>query len=145
MSEGSMREMVGAYFETHVEFARHAGLRVDEVGEGVSACSIDVDAGVHRNGMGTVHGGVHATLIDTAMAVAVASLGMRGATTQMNVHFVGAARGGRLVCRAEIVHRTRKTATAEARVHDATGQLLSLATASFHIFAEGLTTMPSAE
>jgi uncharacterized protein (TIGR00369 family) len=145
MSEGSMREMVGRYFETQVEFARHVGIRVDEVRAGASTCSIEMDGAVHRNGLGVVHGGVHATLIDTAMAVSVASLGLRGATTQMNVHFVGAARDGRLVCSAEVVHRTGKTATAEARVHDASGELLALATASFRIFAEGLTAMPSAE
>lgn len=145
MSEGEMREMVGRYFESQVEFARHVGIRVDEVRAGGAACSIHVDGAVHRNGLGVVHGGVHATLIDTAMAVSVASLGLRGATTQMNVHFVGAAKDGRLVCRAEIVHRTGKTATAEARVHDGDGELLALATASFRIFAEGLTTLPSAE
>lgn len=140
-----MREMVRHYFETQVEFTQHTGIRVDEVGTGTAACSIDVDGGVHRNGLGTVHGGVHATLIDTTMAVSIASLGLRGATTQMNLHFVGAARGGRLVCSAGVVHRTGRTATAEARVHDASGELLALATASFRIFAEGLTAPPSAE
>lgn len=145
MSEGSMRAMVGRYFETQVEFARHVGIRVDEVRAGGASCSIDVDAAVHRNGLGVVHGGVHATLIDTAMAVSVASLGLRGATTQMNVHFVGAAKDGRLDCCAEIIHRTGKTATAEARVHDAAGELLAVATASFRIFAEGLSAPPTAQ
>jgi uncharacterized protein (TIGR00369 family) len=125
-----------------VEFARHVGIAVDEVRPGSASCSIQVDGRIHRNGLGVVHGGVHATLIDTAMAVCVASLGLRGATTQMNVHLVGAARDGRLVCRAEVVHRTGKTATAEARVHDAAGELLALATASFRIFAEGLAAPP---
>ena len=137
-----MREMLRQYFQTQVEFSRHAGIHVDEVREGWASCSIQVDGAVHRNGVGAVHGGVHATLIDTAMAVAIASLGMRGATTQMNVHFVGAARDGRIVCTAEVVHRTGKTATTEARVHDASGELLALSTASFRIFAEGLTAVP---
>jgi uncharacterized protein (TIGR00369 family) len=141
MNEGSMREMVREYFQTQVEFSRHASIQVDEVHEGSASCSIELDGAVHRNGVGTVHGGVHATLIDTTMAVAIASLGMRGATTQMNVHFVGAARDGRIACTAEVVHRTGKTAT-EARVHDASGELLALATASFRIFAEGLTAVP---
>ncbi|HEY0015148.1 MAG TPA: PaaI family thioesterase [Longimicrobium sp.] len=145
MSQADVREMVRRYFETQVEFASHVGLRVDEVRAGGAVCSIDVDTAMHHNGMGTVHGGLHATLIDTTMAAGVASLGLRGATTQMNLHFVGAARGGRLVCTAEVVHRTGRTATAEARVHDEAGELLALATASFRIFAEGLTAPPSAD
>lgn len=142
MSDGSMQEMVREYFQTQVEFSRHASIQVDEVREGVASCSIQLDGAVHRNGLGTVHGGVHATLIDTTMAASIASLGMRGATTQMNVHFVGAARDGRIVCTAEVVHRTGRTATTEARVHDGSGELLALATASFRIFAEGLTAVP---
>ena len=145
MNDEKVREMVGRYFETQVEFARHAGLQVDEVRAGGATCSLQVDGAIHHNGLGVVHGGLQATLIDTTMAVGVASLGLRGATTQMNLHFVGAARGGRLVCRAEVVHRTGRTATAEARIHDEAGELLALATASFRILAEGLTAPPSAE
>jgi uncharacterized protein (TIGR00369 family) len=90
---------------------------------------------VHFNGNGTLHGGVYASLIDSAMGLAVLSMvGVRIATIEMNVHFLGAVGGGRVTCRADVVHRTRRTATAEAKVHDADGNLVAMGTGAFRVF-----------
>jgi len=87
------------------------------------------------NGNGTLHGGVYASLIDNAMGLSVSSLvGLRTATTQMNVHFLGAVREGRITCRSEVIHKTRRTATAEARVYDGEGNLVAMGTGAFRIF-----------
>jgi uncharacterized protein (TIGR00369 family) len=110
------------------------GARVEEVEPGRAAVYIDVEK-THLNGNGTLHGGVYTSLIDNAMGLSVSSLvGFRTATTQMNVHFLGPVREGRIICRSEVVHRTRRTATAEGRVFDREGNLVAVGTGSFRIF-----------
>jgi len=78
---------------------------------------------------------VYASLIDTAMGLSVLSLvGVRSATIQMDVHFLGSVSGGRITCRSEVVHRTRRTATAEAKVRDTEGNLVAMGTGTFRVF-----------
>jgi uncharacterized protein (TIGR00369 family) len=122
------------YFNEEVTFSKHIGARVEEVEPGRSIISIDVDE-VHLNGAGTLHGGVYASLIDNAMGLAVLALvGVRTATIEMNVHFLGAVSEGRITCRSEVVHRTRRTATAEAKVRDSEGNLVAMGTGAFRVF-----------
>jgi uncharacterized protein (TIGR00369 family) len=103
------------------------------VESGRSVIYIDVED-VHLNGTGTLHGGVYASLIDNAMGLSVLALvGVRTATIQMNVHFPGAVGAGRITCESEVVHRTHRTATAEARVLDADGNLVALGTGAFRV------------
>jgi uncharacterized protein (TIGR00369 family) len=127
-------EHLTRYFNEEVTFSRHIGAKVEEVEPGRSVISIDVED-IHLNGVGTLHGGVYASLIDNAMGLSVLALvGVRTATIQMNVHFLGAVGGGRITCESEVVHRTRRTATAEARVRDADGNLVALGTGAFRVF-----------
>jgi uncharacterized protein (TIGR00369 family) len=127
-------EHLTRYFNEEVTFSRHIGAKVEEVDPGRSVISIDVED-VHQNGAGTLHGGVYASLIDTSMGLSVLALvGVRTATIQMNVHFLGAVSEGRITCKSEVLHRTRRTATAEARVRDAEGNLVALGTGAFRVF-----------
>ena len=127
-------ERLARYFDEEVTFSKHIGAKVEEVEPGRSVIYIDVEE-VHLNGTGTLHGGVYASLIDNAMGLSVLALvGVRTATIQMNVHFLGAVNGGRITCDSEVVHRTRRTATAEAKVHDADGNLVAMGTGAFRVF-----------
>jgi uncharacterized protein (TIGR00369 family) len=110
------------YFNEAVTFGKHIGATVEAVEPGSATMYVDAED-VHFNGNGTLHGGVYASLIDSAMGLAV-----------MNVHFLGAVGGGRVTCRADVVHRTRRTATAEAKVHDAEGNLVAMGTGAFRVF-----------
>jgi uncharacterized protein (TIGR00369 family) len=122
------------YFNEEVAFSRHIGAKVEDVERGRSIISIDVED-IHLNGAGTLHGGVYASLMDTSMGLSVLALvGVRTATIQMNVHFLGAISGGRITCESEVLHRTRRTATAEAKVNDAEGNLVALGTGAFRVF-----------
>jgi len=127
-------ENLARYFNEEVTFSRHIGAKVEEVEPGRSVISIEVKE-VHLNGAGTLHGGVYASLIDNAMGLSVLALvGVRTATIQMNVHFLGAVSGGRITCASEVLHRTRRTATAEAKVYDAERNLVALGTGAFRVF-----------
>jgi uncharacterized protein (TIGR00369 family) len=127
-------EHLTRYFNEEVTFSRHIGAKVEEVEPGRSVVYIDV-VDVHLNGTGTLHGGVYASLIDNAMGLSVLALvGVRTATIQMNVHVLGAVGAGRIICESEVVHRTRRTATAEAKVRDADGNLVAMGTGAFRVF-----------
>ena len=136
MPDREQLEKIVRYFEGEVAFAKHVGVKVQEIEPGRAVLYADVEE-MHINGGGTLHGGLHATLIDSAMSLALIALSdSRIATTQMNVHFLGPANHGRITCRGEVVHRTRRMATAEGRVYDEIGNLLALGTGSFRVFEE---------
>lgn len=131
---GEQLDRLARYFNEEVTFSRHIGAKVAGVEPGRADVCIDVEE-VHLNGAGTLHGGVYASLIDNAMGLSVLALvGVRSATIQMDVHFLGAVSEGRITCRASVVHRTRRTATAEAKVHDETGNLVAMGTGTFRVF-----------
>jgi uncharacterized protein (TIGR00369 family) len=122
---GEQLDRLARYFNEEVTFSKYIGAKVEEVEPGRADLYMDVED-IHLNGTGTLHGGVYASLIDNAMGISVLALvGVRTATIQMNVHL---PRGG------EVVHRTRRTATAEAKVHDANGELVALGTGAFRVF-----------
>ena len=93
----------------------------------------------HYNAIGSVHGGVVATLLDTVMGCALHTLLPRGAwytTLDINTRF---HRGvtvdtGAVLATGTVVHNGRRTATAEARLVDrATGRLLATGTSTLLI------------
>ena len=125
-----------AQFDTRETFERHVRNQIADVSAGRAELFIDIEP-FHLNGNGTLHGGMYATLIDNAMGFAVADLTkVRIATTQMNVHFLAPVSSGRITCTAEVVHRTRRTATAEAKVRAADGTLLAMGTGAFRVFEQ---------
>lgn len=127
-------DQLATYFDEAVTFSKHIRTRVESVEPGRARMYIDTED-FHQNGNGTLHGGVYASLIDNAMGMAVLSLvGTRTATVEMNVHFLGPVGGGRVTCHAEVVHRTRRMATAEAKVHDEEGNLVAMGTGAFRVF-----------
>ena len=98
-----------------------------EVREGYAVFAID-PAEYHYNPIGVVHGGVAATLLDSAMGCAVHSTLPAGAgytTLEIKVNFVRAmtAETGRVRCEAKLIHLGGSTATAEGRVIDEAGKL----------------------
>jgi len=131
---GEQLDRLARYFNEEVTFSRYIGAKVAEVEAGRADLYMDVEDS-HLNGAGSLHGGVYASLIDTAMGLSVLALvGVRAATIQMDVHFLGAVSEGRITCRSEVVHRTRRTATTEAKVHDAEGNLVAMGTGTFRVF-----------
>jgi uncharacterized protein (TIGR00369 family) len=96
----------------------------------------------HYNGMGIVHGGLAATLLDSALGCAVNTMAPAGkifATLEMKINFtrpltreVGAVR-----CDARVVHIGRRVATAEGRIVDRKGRLYAHGTATCILFKAG--------
>jgi len=85
------------------------------------------------NPMGTVHGGIIATLLDSALGCAVQSVLPAGAaytTLSLELKYLRpvATDAGELLASATVVHAGRRQATAEARLTDREGRVLATAT-----------------
>ena len=109
-----------------------------EIEEGRAVFTVK-PAEFHYNPIGVVHGGLAATLLDSAMGCAVHSTLPAGAgytTLEVKVNFVRplTAETGEVRCEAEVIHVGGRTATAEGKVVDASGKLYAHATTTCIIF-----------
>ena len=90
---------------------------------------------MHENPMGTMHGGIVAALVDTAMGCALSSrLGAdAGFTTlELKINYVRAITQatGRIYADGTVLHSGGRVATTEARVVDSSGTLYAHATST---------------
>jgi uncharacterized protein (TIGR00369 family) len=93
----------------------------------------------HYNPLGTVHGGIIATLLDTAAGCTVHStlpVGVGYTSLDLMTRFIKpvTVASGLLRCEGAIINRGRRTAVAEARLYDERGALLAHATSTCLIF-----------
>ncbi|WP_433495710.1 PaaI family thioesterase [Micromonospora sp. CA-248089] len=93
----------------------------------------------HYNPLGTVHGGVLSTLLDTAAACAVHTTlpaGVGYTSLDLNVKFLRPVTvdTGLLRCEGTVLQRGRRTALAEARLTDPANRLVAHATSTCLIF-----------
>jgi uncharacterized protein (TIGR00369 family) len=93
----------------------------------------------HYNPIGSVHGGVYATMCDSACGCAVHSMLPKGAyyTSQdLSVKFLRPVTGstGTLQCEGTVIHLGSRTALAQARLTGGQGKLYAHATSSCLIF-----------
>lgn len=114
------------------------GFDLDEVEDGRAVFSLE-PAEHHYNPIGSVHGGVFATLLDSATGCAVHSTlpaGVGYTSVDLNVKFLRgmSASTGRVTCEGRVVNRGRRLVLAEATIKDAAGRLLATATSSCMLF-----------
>ncbi|MBQ0992306.1 PaaI family thioesterase [Micromonospora sp. PSH03] len=89
----------------------------------------------HYNPLGSVHGGVLSTLLDTAAGCAVHTTlpaGVGYTSLDLNVKFLRPVTvdSGTLRCEGTVLQRGRRTALAEARITDAADRLIAHATST---------------
>jgi len=92
----------------------------------------------HYNSLGTVHGGVIATVIDIVLGSAVhstlkAGQGFTTLTLELKYHRAVTVKSGRLTANAEVVTRGRDIVTAEAKLVDKNDRLFANATSTLMI------------
>ena len=111
------------------------GMRPVELGEGRAVFAAE-PAEYHYNPIGVVHGGLAATLLDSATGCAVQTtlpVGVTYTTLELKTNFVRAITRdtGRVLCEAEVVHRGGTIATAEGRLRaESDGKLLAHGTST---------------
>jgi uncharacterized protein (TIGR00369 family) len=91
------------------------------------------------NPLGTVHGGIHATLLDSAMGCAVHTTlpaGVGYTTLELKINYVKAIAldAGTLTCTGSVIHVGGRVATAEGRIVDSAGRLVAHGTTTCMIF-----------
>ena len=94
----------------------------------------------HYNTIGSVHGGIALTLLDSAMGCAVHTLldpGEAYTTLEVKTNFVRPIRTetGLIRCEGSVVHRGSRIATAEGKLTDSSGKLLAHGTTTCLILA----------
>lgn len=109
-----------------------------EIGEG-KATFVGEPAEYHYNPIGSVHGGLAATLLDSALGCAVHTLlpaGVGYTTLELHVNYIRplTAQTGRVFCHGEAIHTGRTIGTAQARLVDEAGKLYAHGTATLAIF-----------
>src|SRR2546430_16157238 len=121
--------------------ARLLGFEVDQVSEGLVTFAFE-PAEFHYNPLGTVHGGIVTTVLDSAMGCAVHSrlrAGLSYTTLELKVNFLKPVRvtTGRVRGEGKVVHLGGRGATAQAPLLDGAGALYAPGTSTCPICSSG--------
>jgi uncharacterized protein (TIGR00369 family) len=121
--------------------ARTLSFWLVEVGDG--RCAFEGETGPHLlNPLGGVHGGWALTLIDSATGCAAHTLlpaGVGYATVETKANFTRPIKHdtGRVRAEGRVVSRGRQIMSAEARILDSAGRILSHGTSTLMVFGNG--------
>ncbi|HEV2861726.1 MAG TPA: PaaI family thioesterase [Pyrinomonadaceae bacterium] len=118
--------------------ARLMNMRLVEVEEGRAVFSVEPDER-HYNGLGIAHGGLAATLLDSALGCAINTMLPAGkvfTTLEMKINYVRPMRRetGEVRCEGRVLHVGGRVGSAEGRIVDARGKLYAHGTATCMLF-----------
>lgn len=114
-------------------FSKLIGMKLVDLKLDEAAISIEMRDDL-RQPSGVLHGGVTATLIDTAMAFAVRTrLGREEATAtiDLTVHYLRPHITGIFTCTAKVVRAGKRIFTVSADVHNEEGKLIATAISTY--------------
>lgn len=127
------------YFAQLKEAAEHTfwgylGCVLDRIDERQVVVSLTI-LPHHLNLLGILHGGVHATLIDSAMGIAAMAARPNESvvTTNLNMHYVAPVSEGKITVTANLMHMSRKMITTQGEVRTEDGELCAFGTGTFRI------------
>ena len=104
------------YF-TNDRFATLNGMKLDELDESHSLCSLVLDDR-HKNANGGIMGGVLFTLADFAFAALVNNIHRPTVAQQVSINFLNAPKGKTLFAKAEIIKNGKTTSVVSVSVYD---------------------------
>ena len=129
----------------HLEFAQSRiklskfsvliGLEIDRLYEGGALLSMSIDDR-HRQIHNVVHGGVIASLADTAAAIAaytVSSLGVELATIELKINYLLPIANGRVEAEGKVLRAGRNFIVVECDVRNEHGELAAKALMTFGV------------
>jgi uncharacterized protein (TIGR00369 family) len=125
-------ERIREAFE-RVPFAHLLKLELGEMKRGLATIHLEVRDELRQNN-GVVHGGVIASLVDTAAAFAIITLlekGQSSTTVDLTIHYLRPWLKGRATARARVVRAGRRIMTITIDVLDESEALLATALTSF--------------
>ena len=116
-----------------VPFARLLGIELGELRRGAATLHLEAREELKRN-RGILHGGVVASLADTAAAFAVLTLSEAGqatTTVDLTVHYLRPLAAGRATARARVLRAGRRILVISVDVFDESQALAATALTSF--------------
>src|SRR6185312_14962770 len=118
--------------------AQLLGMQIEEIEPGRIAFSMKTEEWMCTP-QAVVHGGMAATLLDTVLALAVASnlpTGKTCQTVQLNVNFLRPLlpTGEKVVAEGNVIHVGSTIGTSEAKIRDSRGRTIAHATATLALF-----------
>jgi uncharacterized protein (TIGR00369 family) len=117
----------------HVPFAKMLGIEVESVEPGKAVLTMDMREEHMRNDA-IAHGGVVATLIDSAMAIAIMALleeNERTVTVDLTIHYLRPVPEGPAKASARVVRAGRKVVTVSAELFDRDDKLAATAISTY--------------
>lgn len=121
----------------HNPFVGLLQMQIDDIREGEADLSMPVIYEVHTNLFKMVHGGALASLADTAMGVACATLGKRVVTLEMNMNFIrSAGLGATIKAAGKVIHDGKATLVVECDLTDSSDTLLVKARGTFFVVGQ---------
>ena len=124
---------------THVQFLNLLNIQISKLEAGKVVFQMTVDDR-HLRTLGIVHGGVTATLIDTALGFAAGTTAPKGfhvVTVQLNLNYVRPAwKGETLVATGEVSHAGQQTAVSRGEVRSTEGALVGVGQGTFMYIPE---------
>jgi acyl-CoA thioesterase len=103
------------------KFAVNTGITLDEITEDKAVCSLNL-TDEHRNAYGGVMGGVIFTLADFAFAVLSNQIHQLTVAQQVDIHYLSAPKGDRLVAKATCRKSGRTSSIVNVDVSDDMGR-----------------------
>lgn len=117
----------------HVPFAKLLGIEVDSVEPGRAVLSMKLRDDLMRN-HGIAHGGAIATLIDSAMAIAIMAQlaeNEQTVTVDLTIHYLRPISEGTAKASARIVRAGKKVITVSAELFDQNEKLSATAISTY--------------
>jgi uncharacterized protein (TIGR00369 family) len=114
-------------------FSKLIGMKLVDLRRDEAVISIEMRDDL-RQPSGVLHGGVTATLIDTAMAFAVRTrlaIDEATATIDLTVHYLRPHITGTFTCTAKVVRAGKRIFTVSADVHGDEGKLIATALSTY--------------
>jgi len=113
-------------------FVRLLDMNITEIREGAVEISMPVSADKHANLYSVLHGGAAASLADTAMGIACATLGRKVVTVEMNINFIKSAEIGQIVrAIGSVIHCGQQTLVVDCDLWDGTDVRIAKARGTF--------------
>lgn len=117
----------------NVPFAQLLGIEIESIEPGHAVLTMQIKEELKRNG-GIAHGGAIATLIDSAMAMAIVPLlaeGERTTTVDLTIHYLRPLSERSARASARVVRAGKRVITVSAELFDADGKLAATALSTY--------------
>jgi uncharacterized protein (TIGR00369 family) len=117
-------------------FFLHIGFEIIRFEEGKVTIKLNIEEYL-LNVNGTLHGGVHATMLDTILGMVTRSVTKaKVVTTNLTVHYLASISGGEIFAEAKVLQQGYKLAFTEGEIKDPKGNTIAKGIGTFKLIRD---------